>query len=55
MKEQILKLREEGKTYNQIQKELKCSKGTISYHCGKEQKQKSNLRTKKTENHLKII
>lgn len=47
MKEQILKLRAEGKTYNEIKKELNCSKGTIAYHCGKNQKQKSNLRTKK--------
>lgn len=33
MKEKILKLREEGKSYNQIQKILGCSKSTISYHC----------------------
>lgn len=35
MKEQILKLREEGKTYNEISKELGCAKSTISYHCSK--------------------
>ena len=35
MKEQILKLRKEGKTYNQIQDELGCAKSTISYHCSK--------------------
>lgn len=34
-KEQILKLREQGYTYNQICKELGCSKGTVSYHLGK--------------------
>ena len=33
LKEKIIKLREQGKTYNQIKKELNCSKGTISYHC----------------------
>lgn len=33
MKEKILKLRSEGKSYNEIQKELGCSKGTISFHC----------------------
>ena len=33
MKEKILKLRLEGKTYNEIQKELNCAKSTISYHC----------------------
>ena len=38
MKEQILKLREEGKTYNEIQKITGASKGTISYHCGEGQK-----------------
>lgn len=44
MKDQILKLREEGKTYNEIQKILGCSKGTISYHCGKGQKEKTKRR-----------
>lgn len=34
MKEQILKLRNEGKTYKEIKDELGCSKGTISYYCG---------------------
>ena len=34
MKEEILRLRQEGKTYTQIQDILGCSKGTISYHCG---------------------
>lgn len=34
MKEGILKLRAEGKTYNEIKEILGCSKGTISYHCG---------------------
>lgn len=40
-KEQILKLRSEGKTYNEIQKILGCSKGTIAYHVGHGQKQKA--------------
>ena len=35
MKEKILKLRSEGKTYNEIEKMLGCSKSTISYHCSK--------------------
>lgn len=34
MKEKILKLREEGKSYRQIQTILNCSKSVISYHCG---------------------
>lgn len=39
-KEDILKLRKEGKSYNKIQKILGCSKSTIAYHCdgGKEKK-----------------
>ena len=44
MKEEILKLRSEGKTYNEITKMLGCSKGTISYHCGKGQKEKTQER-----------
>lgn len=36
LKEKILKLYSKGKSYNSIAKELKCSKGTISYHCRKE-------------------
>jgi 5-methylcytosine-specific restriction endonuclease McrA len=47
MKEQILKLREEGKTYNEIKKILGCSKGTISYHCGEGQKEKTRERVSK--------
>jgi len=35
VKEDILKLRKLGFSYNQICKELGCSKGTVSYHCGK--------------------
>lgn len=33
MKDRILELRKNGKTYNEITKILKCSKGTVSYHC----------------------
>jgi hypothetical protein len=47
MKEKIIKLRNEGKTYNEIQKILGCSKSTISYHCGEGQKEKLRCRTKK--------
>jgi transposase len=50
-KDKIIQLRAEGKTYNEIQKILGCSKGTISYHVGEGQKEKSattrnRLRTK---------
>lgn len=39
-KEDILRLRAEGKSYNEIKNELGCSKGTIAYHCGEGQKPK---------------
>ena len=41
MKEQILKLRSEGKTYNQITDILGCAKSTVSYYCGNNQPEKS--------------
>lgn len=47
MKEDILKLRAEGKSYNEIQKLLGCSKGTIAYHCGSGQKDKTKKRQNK--------
>jgi predicted transcriptional regulator len=40
-KENILRLRAEGKSYNQIADELGCSKGTVSYHIGFGQKEKT--------------
>jgi CRISPR/Cas system Type II protein with McrA/HNH and RuvC-like nuclease domain len=46
MKESILKLRSEGKTYNEIKKILGCSKSTISFHCGEGQKLKNKERLK---------
>lgn len=46
-KEQILELRSQGYTYNQIAKELGCNKGLISYHCGKGVKEKSYARQRK--------
>jgi hypothetical protein len=52
VKEQILKLRKEGKTYDEIAREVECSKGTISYHCGKGQKEKSRLRQLKEKHKL---
>ncbi len=46
MKEKILQLRSEGKTYNEIVDIVGCSKSTISYHCGDGQKEKSINRKK---------
>lgn len=41
VKDKILELRQLGYSYLEIQKKLKCSKGTISYHCGDGQKEKT--------------
>lgn len=46
MKEQILKLRTEGNTYNEIVAIVKCSKSTVSYYCGEGQKEKTLQNTK---------
>lgn len=46
--EQILDLYEEGKSYSQIVDELGCSKSTVSYHCGKGQKEKTKNRQKQS-------
>lgn len=54
MKEQILKLREQGKTYLEISKELKCSKATVNYHCGQGQKEKSANRGKLNRQRKKL-
>jgi len=44
LKLKIIELRNSGKTYDQIQEELNCSKGTISYHIGDGQKEKYRKR-----------
>lgn len=54
MKDKILKLRDEGKTYNQIKEILNCSKSTISYYCGINQKEKVKNRNKKRRENLVI-
>ena len=41
MKDQILKLRDEGKSYREIKRILGCSSSTIAYHCGEGQKEKN--------------
>ena len=47
IKEQILELRAQGKSYRQIEKELGCAKSTIAYHLGKDQKEKTLTRVGK--------
>lgn len=45
--DQILQLRSEGLTYNQIKDKLNCSKSTISYYCSEQGKEKTKERTDK--------
>tara|TARA_R110000824_G_scaffold246366_1_gene435457 strand:+ start:198 stop:761 length:564 start_codon:yes stop_codon:yes gene_type:complete len=56
LKENILRLRSEGCTYNQIVDELGCSKGTIAYHCNPKVKLATKKRTQqyKKDNRLKF-
>ena len=49
IKEQILELRSQGKSYKEISETLNCSRGSISYHCGDGQKNKSKLRQRKNK------
>lgn len=44
VKKQILELRSQGFSYDYIANKLNCSKGTVSYHCGSGQKNKTKLR-----------
>lgn len=39
-------MRQDGKSYKEIQKTLGCSLGTIAYHCGLGQKEKTRQRLK---------
>lgn len=47
LKDKIIELRNIGKTYTEIQAELKCSKGTISFHLSGEVKAKQYKRANK--------
>ena len=42
--EKILELRKKGYSYDKIKKETGYGKGSISYHCGEGQKEKSRIR-----------
>ena len=46
MKERILKLKAQGKSYNEIKKELGCSKSTISYYLGDGRKERTVAATR---------
>lgn len=44
LRKRIQALHAAGKSYNQIVDELKCSKGTVAYHCSDAVKKKTHLR-----------
>ena len=48
-RDDILRLRAEGKSYREIQKELGCSSSTVSYHLGAGQKEKAKERKEKSK------
>lgn len=54
-KEHILNLRDRGYSYRQIQNELKCSRGTISFHLGIGQKEKYRIRNNKNRRNNPLI
>ena len=54
-KEDIVRLRSEGKTYREIQESLGCSKGTISYHLGDGQKRKTGERSQKRRTEIRLM
>lgn len=51
-KEEIFRLRSEGKSYREIQDILGCSKGTIAFHLGEGQKEKYYQRTNRRRTEL---
>jgi 5-methylcytosine-specific restriction endonuclease McrA len=52
LKNKILELRNKNYSYSQIQKELNCSKATICYYCGSNQKEKTRNRSDKNRKTL---
>jgi hypothetical protein len=55
LKDKIKNLRDLGKTYSEIKKELNCSKSTISYHLSEIQKDKVTKRNKKRMDENPVI
>jgi 5-methylcytosine-specific restriction endonuclease McrA len=51
----ILELKKDGYSYNKIMKELNCSKSTISYYLGNNQKEKALKRNKKTSSKPEFV
>lgn len=54
-KNDIFRLRAEGKSYKEIQDELGCSKGTVAYHLGKGQKEKYHQRSQKRRTEMRAV
>ena len=52
-KEEIIRLHKEGKSYKEIKEILGCSKGTISYHVGEGQKEKTINRSRDRRGKIK--
>ncbi len=55
MEKQILELRQAGKSYKEICQTLGCSRSTVSYYCGKGQKEKSQQRQKNRRSEVVIL
>ena len=54
LKNQVLTLRAEGKSYRAIQKELNCSRGTINYHCKENDMTDIGMKIHPITNELKV-
>lgn len=50
LKDNILRLREQGLSYRKIEKTLGCSRSTVSYYCGNRQKEKNKERQRINRN-----
>ena len=54
LKHKVLTLREEGKSYRAIQKELNCSRGTVNYHCKDNDMTDTGMKVHPLHNDIKI-
>lgn len=52
MKQRILELKAQGKNYKEIKEIVGCSKSTVSYYCGENQKEKARIRTFRNKKNL---
>ena len=54
LKNKVLTLRAEGKSYRAIQKELNCSRGTVNYHCKENDMTDIGMKVHPLPNEIKI-